>query len=46
MKKTTPKKDKSIRYRCLTLLLRRSQSEDTSLNETLNLFTEKTLKKD
>ena len=43
MKKTTPQIEKR---KCLTLLLRRSKSEDTSLNEILNLYKKKTLKED
>ena len=43
MKKPTPKIEKR---KCLTLLLRRSQSEDTSLNEILDFYTKKTLKND
>ena len=42
-KKLTPK---IVKRRCLTQLLRRSKSKDTVLNETLNLFIKKTIKKD
>lgn len=41
--KTNPRNSKR---RCLTQLLGRSKSKDTVLNETLNLFIKKTIKKD
>ena len=43
MKKPNTKIEKR---KCLTLLLRKSKPEDTSLNEILNLYKKKTLKKD